>query len=686
MDRTGWIIVILCVLGLAAWQIFYAPQMVPTEPVEAPEEQAAPTPGPEAEPAETPTPGEAATAPTPDQPAATPETAQAQAQAGADADAQTTPSPSPAAVARRNLPEEQTFILEDELSVYTFTTHGGGISRVLLKDHMVEDSSGSHGVIMNEFGRLPIGALHTEANPAVPPVYELVSQDEGQLVMRTETEFGVILRKTYTLRDPNTNGEQPADTEAAEGDGEPLLPELADPGHYLVDLRVEMVNTRDVPLVFPAYFIHFGEEEAIYQSDPPQYTTYQWLSNKGHKSISPRWFDGSKVPLLGIPLRQPAEVYDKSFEEIDWAAVSNQFFSILLTPKTESAEELWATRSIPEDKDFEEGRTIYALHGAIKMGSTDLLPNETKALDFELYIGPKEYSRLHVLEEDQDEILKFGIFAPISILLLNSLNFLNALFSQFGLPFGYALGIITITVILKMLLWPLQTKAMVSMRNMSEQMKIINPKMEAIKAKYKDNPQKQNEEIMKLYRQHKINPMGGCLPSLIQLPIFLGFFYMLRTAVELRNAEFLWVHDLSRPDTVLVLFDWIPINPLPILMTISMVFYMRIQPKSGNEMQQKMMMFMPVIFFVICYNFASALSLYWTTQNILSVVQYFMTRELRQGPTKKEGEEDADEAGTLPAEKPDKPKPDVKKKAPEQPSTPRRGRTKGGPKGRSKRR
>jgi YidC/Oxa1 family membrane protein insertase len=670
MDRTGWIIVILCVLGLAAWQIFYAPQMVPTQPVEAPEEQAAPATEP-GETTEDAPPEETGTAQAPTEPGTPRETGESEAAA----------APTPAPAPRPNLPEEQTFALEDELSIYQFTTHGGGISSVLLKDHIVEDSSGSHGVVMNEYGRLPIGTVHTSANPEVPPIYELVSQDENQVVMQAETEFGVIIRKTFTLRESGVEDEGAGDAEE-----ESLLPKLADPGHYLVDLQLELVNTRDVPMSFPEYFIHFGEEEAIYQSDPPQYTTYQWRSNKGHKSISTNWFDGSKVPLLGIPLRQPAEVYEKSFEEINWAAVSNQFFSILLTPKTETAEELWATRSIPEDEDFEEGRTIYALHGAVKMGGTDLLPNETKVHEFEFYIGPKEYSRLHVLEEDQDEILKFGIFAPISILLLNSLNFLNAIFSKFGLPFGYALGIITITVILKMLLWPLQTKAMVSMRNMSEQMKIINPKMEAIKAKYKDNPQKQNEEIMKLYRQHKINPMGGCLPSLIQLPIFLGFFYMLRTAVELRNAEFLWVHDLSRPDTVLVLFDWIPINPLPILMTISMVFYMRIQPKSGNEMQQKMMMFMPVIFFVICYNFASALSLYWTTQNILSVVQYFMTRELRQGPTKKEGEEDADEAGTLPAEKPDKPKPDVKKKAPEQPSTPRRGRTKGGPKGRSKRR
>src|SRR5690606_1681279 len=104
---------------------------------------------------------------------------------------------------------------------------------------------------------------------------------------------------------------------------------------------------------------------------------------------------------------------------------------------------------------------------------------------------------------------------------------------------------------------------------------------------------RQNEEMMKLYREHKINPMGGCLPSLIQMPIFLGFFYMLRTAVELRNNEFFWVTDLSRPDTVAILFGILPVNPLPILMTVSMVFYMRIQPKTGNEMQQKMMMFMP---------------------------------------------------------------------------------------------
>ena len=127
-----------------------------------------------------------------------------------------------------------------------------------------------------------------------------------------------------------------------------------------------------------------------------------------------------------------------------------------------------------------------------------------------------------------------------------------------------------------------------------------------------------------------MNPAGGCIPSMAQFPIFLGFFYMLRTAVELRNSQFLWVDDLSRPDTIFSIAG-VPINPLPLIMTASMAIYMRLQPSTGNDMQKKLMMFMPLMFMAFCYNFASALALYWTTQNLLSIVQFFLTKDIREG-------------------------------------------------------
>ena len=130
-------------------------------------------------------------------------------------------------------------------------------------------------------------------------------------------------------------------------------------------------------------------------------------------------------------------------------------------------------------------------------------------------------------------------------------------------------------------------------------------------------------------REHKINPMGGCLPILIQLPVFFGFFTMLRSAVELRGAEFLWICDLAESDTVAHIASF-PINPMPILMAITMILQSRMTPVSPtmDPMQQKMMKYMPLIFVVFLYNFSSALTLYWTVNNLLSILQTKLTRNI----------------------------------------------------------
>jgi YidC/Oxa1 family membrane protein insertase len=132
---------------------------------------------------------------------------------------------------------------------------------------------------------------------------------------------------------------------------------------------------------------------------------------------------------------------------------------------------------------------------------------------------------------------------------------------------------------------------------------------------------------MKLYKDYGVNPFGGCLPMLVQIPIFFGFYNMLGKAVELRNSEFLWVKDLSLPDTVAYLpYIGIPVNILPLLMAVTMFWQMAISPKSGDPMQQRVFMFMPLIFVFFCYNYASALALYWAAQNLFSIVQLYITR------------------------------------------------------------
>jgi YidC/Oxa1 family membrane protein insertase len=190
---------------------------------------------------------------------------------------------------------------------------------------------------------------------------------------------------------------------------------------------------------------------------------------------------------------------------------------------------------------------------------------------------------------------------------------------------GYGLAIILITIVIRLLIWPVYAKSARSMKRMSK----LTPLMKDIKEKYGDNPQKMNEETMKLYRTYGINPLGGCLPMFIQLPVFLAFYRMLWSAVELRHESFLWVSDLAMPDTVLILpgLD-IPLNLLPILMGITSFIQIAITPKTGDKTQQMIFLMMPVIFLVICYNFAAALSLYWTTSNAFSILQTWLTNKL----------------------------------------------------------
>jgi YidC/Oxa1 family membrane protein insertase len=149
-----------------------------------------------------------------------------------------------------------------------------------------------------------------------------------------------------------------------------------------------------------------------------------------------------------------------------------------------------------------------------------------------------------------------------------------------------------------------------------------------------------NQEMMKMYREYGINPVGGCLPLLVQIPIFFGFYTMLQYAVELRQQKFLWVDDLSQPDTIAHLPFALPflgdgVNLLPIVMAATMVLQMALTPKTGDKMQRRLFMLMPVMFFFFCYNFASALALYWTTSNIFAIVQMLITQRLPEPELKK---------------------------------------------------
>src|SRR6266567_989449 len=225
----------------------------------------------------------------------------------------------------------------------------------------------------------------------------------------------------------------------------------------------------------------------------------------------------------GVTIRKKF-FYQQNVVGAEWVAVSNQFFTTLIAPLTAKANNAWARRfeiaRWPDQKSF-------GIEGALGMPGFQLQPGQTYSARFEIYTGPKLYHRLAQLEHNEAEIMDFGMFKIVCQFLL---NFMNLLHSWLG---NYAAAILALTTIIKLVLWPIQNRANRSMRQMSA----LSPKMQELRDKYKDDPTRMNQEVMKLYKQYGINPVGGCLPMVIQIPIFFGLYKMLSQAVELRNAK-----------------------------------------------------------------------------------------------------------------------------------------------------
>jgi YidC/Oxa1 family membrane protein insertase len=320
-----------------------------------------------------------------------------------------------------------------------------------------------------------------------------------------------------------------------------------------------------------------------------------------------------------------------------WTAVHNRFFALVAVP--DHPGEQAVVRDFPllvptKEQLAADGKLNpkpRAFQAAFLYPGTTLAAGQGQERKFSVYAGPKEYFTLSRLEPQLDLVMDFsgftGFFAKGLLLSLNGLH-------HFIPSYGWC--IIAITVIIKGIFWPLTAASTRSMKRMQA----IQPQLAAVKEKYKDNPQKLNEHTMRVMKENKVNPAAGCLPMLIQMPVFIGFFYMLRTAIELRGESFLWVRDLSQPDTLLIIPGLgfvpflgvaglgLPVNLLPVIMGCTSLYLASLTPPSPqmDPAQQKMMKYMPVLFVLFFYNNSSGLTLYWTVQNLITVLQTKLTK------------------------------------------------------------
>ena len=318
--------------------------------------------------------------------------------------------------------------------------------------------------------------------------------------------------------------------------------------------------------------------------------------------------------------------YRQQLSKAKWACISNRFFVNIVRPLKEPQGAEVVGRII--NLKNPDGLETQGVTGSFSFPFGSVRPGESRLVEIEYYAGPKDYGRLQAIGEKQKTVMQFGIFSWVSEPLNSFLNLLHGWFGNFGL------AIIVMTICVKLALWPLTAKSVRSQKMMQE----LQEPLQALREKHKGNPQKLNQEMMKFYKEHGVNPLAGCWPMLIQIPIFLGLFWMLRSAAELRGAEFLWIEDLSEQDNVAFLGSF-SLNVLPIIMTVTQYFQMKLTPMNlgagateQQRIQAKMMRMMPYFFLIFLYFFSSALVLYWTIQNCLTIVQTLVTKRTGASP------------------------------------------------------
>lgn len=295
--------------------------------------------------------------------------------------------------------------------------------------------------------------------------------------------------------------------------------------------------------------------------------------------------------------------------KVEWACIEDRYFLSSIVPQ------------VPVDASIQLSFANNRLDNMLIEPEMRLADGAQQKYSYKVYMGPKSLSILSSLNIGLDKAINFGFFDILAKPLLQLLNFL------YGYIPNYGMAIIILTLIIKAVLWPLGSK---SYKSMSE-MKKIQPLMGQLREKYKDDKKRMNEEIMALYKTYKVNPLGGCLPMLIQIPVFFALYRMLYEAIELRHAPFFgWINDLSAPDRLMHFSFSIPfmeppygIPVLTIIMGATMFIQQKMSPPMGDPAQAKMMMMMPIVFTFIFINFSSGLVLYWLVNNVVSISQQY---------------------------------------------------------------
>lgn len=493
---------------------------------------------------------------------------------------------------------EEPIILTNGKTELHFTALGGRLreARILLR----EDGTDTVQLVPEQThlgleAAYPLGLIFTEdflSNALDRRIWSYTLGDDGiSVVFSIEIPELARIEKTFRLAD------------------RPLV----------LDVEVAYTNLESRPRLLgldtrePAYSLYWAPNVSSGDADRGVKQEVMWKR------------DGvlSHYPTANLSGPSEGSIYSERVLSPEFVAIKSAFFAVAMKP------------DFPEAHAWVTGTPDY-FHVGVGVPRMDILPGETDIRSFQVYLGPTQLDALRLAWDGLDSVLQFfttfGFMDWFAKLLLGLLNwFYNSAIANYGL------AIIFLTIVVRTVMFPLTYKSMISMKKMQK----LAPEMEKIKKEVGEDPQEMQKRMMALYKERNVNPLGGCLPLLLQMPIFIALYRMLWSAFELRRAPFiLWIEDLSEPDRLFDLPFSIPVpfaqtpldsfNLLPILMGLAMVASMKLMPATTVQSpQQKMIMtLMPILFSVICYNMAAGLNLYILTSTLLGIAQNFVVHRI----------------------------------------------------------
>ena len=553
-------------------------------------------------------------APPPARPVASPATSgsplvknEAPAAGPASSPGDTTLTAGPAAVLA---PAEYVTLANNFIAV-KFTNRGGAIDSIALVQKAAHlEKNGKESVeryTLNAQQAAPALSLADFPGADAQVAYTLVSQTATEVVYRAVTRSLEITRR-YSLA------------------------KAAGQDDYQLRHETTFRNLTDQPLPLPRAVFNLGTAAPLGDTDSGIYLNVGYYDGDSANFIrrdelaSGGFFSSAPPPAF---LDKPATV--------QWAAVKNQFFAMILTPDQPGAgvriERVKLNAMLPVEDRSAYGVTAYA-----QFDLKPLAAGGTATFGASYFAGPKEYRRLantDIFKHSEEKLMQFsgglgkvffsGFFAP---LLLTIMTWVHSLVPSWGW------AIVITTLLLKVVFLPLTLTASRSAKRMAK----LQPHLQALKLKFKDNPQKVQTETLKLFKENKVNPVGGCIPVLITIPFFIGFFTMLQSASELRFASFLWAHDLSAPDTIysfgvvtlpLLGLTHLNLNIMPLLMGSTTIIQMRLTPTpTTDNAQATMMKVMPWMMMIFFYSFAAGLALYSTINGLFTIGQQLIINRM----------------------------------------------------------